>query len=98
MPRRLIVLGNGRAAERLAELAAWLGYDEVQVTGDLPEPLTDEDHVVVAEEDPTLARTLLERVAKTPHLPGYVGYAAPHAEGWKALVQLAARGIDKERI
>ena len=98
MTRRLIVLGNGRAAERLADLAGWLGYEEVQVTGDLPARLTEEDHVVVAEESTSAARELLERVAKAEVLPGYVGYAAPHAEGWKALVQLAARGIDKGRL
>jgi xanthine dehydrogenase accessory factor len=96
--KRLIVLGNGRAAERLADLAGWLGYEEVRVTGDLPADLAVEDHVVIAEEDTRVARELLELVASAPVLPGYVGYAAPHAEGWKALVQLAARGVDKARL
>ena len=96
--KRLIILGNGRAAERLADLAGWLGYAEVQVTGDLPADLNGGDHVVVAEENVPAARELLRVVASAPVLPAYVGYAAPHAEGWKALVQLAAKGIEKARL
>jgi xanthine/CO dehydrogenase XdhC/CoxF family maturation factor len=96
--KRLVILGNGRAAERLADLAGWLGYQEVQVTGDLPADLRHDDHVVVAEEDTAAARELLRAVATAPVLPIYVGYAAPHTEGWKALVQLAAKGVEKARL
>jgi xanthine dehydrogenase accessory factor len=96
--RRLIIIGRGMTAERLAALAGQLGYEELSVSEGLDAPLQVEDHVVVAEEDVTRARELLHAIAVGERLPAYVGYAAPHKEGWKALVALAARNVPKARI
>jgi xanthine/CO dehydrogenase XdhC/CoxF family maturation factor len=96
--RRLIIIGRGITAERLAVLAGQLGYEELTVTEGLDQPLEAEDHVVIAEEDTTRARDLLHTIATGERVPAYVGYAAPHKEGWKALVALAARNVPKARI
>jgi xanthine/CO dehydrogenase XdhC/CoxF family maturation factor len=102
MPRRLIVIGRGATAERIAELGGLLGYDELSVIEDLPDPLLDslgpDDHLVVAEEDAAAAREHLWRAAGAASVPGYLGYAAPRREGWKALVGLAAKNLPKARI
>lgn len=95
---RLILIGRGRTAERLAELGGRLGYDEVRVQDDLPADLAASDHLVIAEDDSARGRGLLIEAAGGDVMPGYLGYAAPHAEGWKALVALAAEGLAKERL
>ncbi len=94
--RRLIVLGRGVTAERVAALCGPL-YDEVRLGADVGEAEPD-DHVVIAEDEPEPGRALLLAAAKAPVATAYLGYAAPHREGWKALVSLAARGVTKERI
>jgi xanthine dehydrogenase accessory factor len=96
--RRLIIIGRGMTAERLAVLAGQLGYEELTVTEGLDQRLEAEDHVVIAEEDTTRARDLLHAIATGERVPAYVGYAAPHKEGWKALVTLAARNVPKARV
>jgi xanthine dehydrogenase accessory factor len=97
MARRLLIIGRGVTAERIAELAGRLGYDEVGLSDDLPD-LRADDHLVIAEEDVNIARDLLHSAAEGTILPAYLGYAAPHKEGWKALVGLAARNVPKARI
>lgn len=94
--RRLVVLGHGVTAERVAALCGPL-YDEVQLTGDAPE-IAGTDHVVIAEDEPEQGRKLLFATAGGRVMPAYLGFAAPHREGWKALVGLAAKGVAKERI
>src|SRR5262249_30993954 len=89
--RRLIIIGRGTTAEKLAALAGQLGYDELTVSEGLDRP-------IVAEEDIAHARKSLLAIATADILPAYVGYAAPHREGWKALVALAARNVPKARI
>jgi xanthine dehydrogenase accessory factor len=100
--RRLFVIGRGTTAERIAELGGGLGYDELSVREDAPgellETLGADDHLLVAAEDTARARAILTDIARARALPGYVGYAAPHREGWKALVALAAKEVPKERI
>src|SRR5690349_24601260 len=98
MAKRLIIVGRGATAERLMELGGQLGYGELRLSDVIPEDLDDEDHLVIAEEESTVGRRLLCQVAEGETLPEYVGYAAPHREGWKALVRLASQGIAKERI
>jgi xanthine dehydrogenase accessory factor len=97
--RRLLIIGRGATAEKLAELGGQLGYDELafveELVGDAYGP---DDHVVIAEEDVTRARAVLLRAARADVLPAYLGYAAPHREGWKALVALAARDVPRARI
>src|SRR5262249_20625710 len=97
MSRRLIVLGRGLTAERVAALAGQLGYDELRLSEEIVELMTD-DHVVVAEDDPQFGRALLLQAASAEVMPAYLGFAAPHREGWKALVWLAAREVAKTRI
>jgi xanthine dehydrogenase accessory factor len=97
MARRLFIVGRGATAERLAELGGHLGYDELRLTAELPDGVTSEDHVVIAEEETSLARQHLVAAASGV-LPAYLGYAAPHREGWKALVRLAASELGKDRI
>jgi xanthine dehydrogenase accessory factor len=94
--RRLIVLGRGVTAERVAALCGPL-YDEVRLAADVGEAGAG-DHVVIAEDEVEAGRALLLEAARTDVVPAYLGYAAPHREGWKALVGLAARGVPKERI
>lgn len=100
MVRRLIVIGRGVTAERMAELGGQLGYDVISVGEDVDAMANagPDDHVVIAEEDTTRARRLLLAAAQAPELPGYLGYAAPQREGLKALVALAAEKVSKERI
>src|SRR5262245_24152730 len=99
MRKRLLIIGQGVTAERIAELAGRLGYDEVGLCADLEAVVLQEtDHVVIAEEDAARGRDLLLACARAPVLPPYVGYAAPHKEGWKALVGLAAKEVPKARI
>src|SRR5829696_5278415 len=98
MTKRLFILGRGATAERLMELGGQLGYDELRLSDVIPDDLDEEDHVVIAEEDIVVGRKLLVELARGDILPDYVGYAAPHREGWKALVRLAAEGVPKERI
>jgi xanthine dehydrogenase accessory factor len=95
-PRRLLVLGRGLTAERVAALCGPL-YDEVRLAADAAEAAA-EDHVVIAEDEVEAGRALLLAAARAEIVPAYLGYAAPHREGWKALVSLAARGIEKARI
>ncbi len=98
MSRRLIIIGRGATAEKIAEIANHLGYDETRLLADLPDDLAAGDHLVIAEEEHAVARDLLVEAAKQDPLPDYLGYAAPQREGWKALVRLAAEGIAKARI
>jgi xanthine dehydrogenase accessory factor len=95
--RRLIVIGRGVTAERVAALAGQLGYDELRLA-DGVEDLAADDHVVVAEDDAEHGRGRLYEVATGAVMPAYLGLAAPHREGWKALVWLAARDVPKARI
>ena len=97
MPR-LILIGRGSTAERLAELAARLGYSEIRLIDAVPDDLAEDDHLVVAEDEPDAGRRHLMRAAKGTLMPAYLGYAAPHPEGWKALVALAAAGVPKARL
>ena len=97
MSRRLIVVGRGATAERVAELAGRLGYDELQVVEEIP-TLAATDHVVIAADDATAGREMLRDAMKEAVVPAYLGYAAPHREGWKALVQMAAEDVDKARL
>src|SRR5215468_952788 len=97
MSRRLIVIGRGVTAERVAALGGLLGYDELRLSGDVADVAAD-DHVVIAEDDPEHGRELLFQAVQAEVLPAYLGYAAPHREGWKALVSLAARDVAKARI
>ena len=98
MPGRLIIIGRGTTAERIAELANLLRYDEIRLVDDLPRDLAAADHLVIAEDEPGPGRELLLRAAQGEVMPAYLGYAAPHREGWKALVRLAAARLPKERI
>ena len=98
MSRRLIVVGRGATAERVAELAGRLGYEELQVLEEIPKEMDAGDHVVIAADDATSGRRLLGGAIRRAVLPAYLGYAAPHREGWKALVQLAAESVDKKRL
>src|SRR6266545_2266415 len=96
MTRRLIVLGRGITAERVAALCGPL-YEEIRLGGELAD-IEAGDHVVIAEDEEQSGRAVLLRVAQGAVVPAYLGYAAPHREGWKALVSLAAQGVAKERI
>jgi xanthine/CO dehydrogenase XdhC/CoxF family maturation factor len=98
MSRRLIVVGRGATAERVAELAGRLGYEELQVVEEIPKELDAGDHVVIAADDAESGRMLLGGAIRRNVLPAYLGYAAPHREGWKALVQLAAEEVEKARL
>lgn len=92
MAARLVILGNGATAERLAELGRWLRYDEVQVRSDLPPEIFGADHVVIAEDAPGPGRALLRQVIEgTP--PAYLGYAAPRGEGSGAWIELLRRSV-----
>ena len=97
MARRLIVIGRGLTAERVAALAGPLGYDELRLSEEVVELLAD-DHVVIAEDEPQAGRVTLLEAASGEVMPAYLGFAAPHREGWKALVWLAARDVPKARI
>jgi xanthine dehydrogenase accessory factor len=97
MLRRLIVIGRGVTAERVAALGGQLGYEELRLSGDVAD-VKAEDHVIIAEDDPEHGRELLYQAVQAAVLPAYLGYAAPHREGWKALVSLAARDVPKARI
>lgn len=94
--RRLIVIGRGVTAERVAALCGPL-YDELRLSEEVVAVLAD-DHMVIAEDEPEAGRALLYMAAQAEVLPAYLGYAAPHREGWKALVSLAAREVPKARI
>ena len=95
---RLIVVGTGSTAEQLTELGSQLGYGEVRLCDEVPLELEHTDHLIIAEEDTDIARELLMGMAKRERLPAYVGYAAPHPEGIKALVGLCAERIPKSRL
>src|SRR5262249_16304220 len=71
MSRRLIVLGRGLTAERVAALAGQLGYDELRLSEEIVE-LQADDHVVVAEDDPQLGRALLYQAASAEVVPAYL--------------------------
>src|SRR5688572_22839601 len=94
--RRLVVIGRGVTAERVAALCGPL-YDELMMSQEVGDFQTD-DHVVIAEDEPDAGRALLYMAAQAEVVPAYLGYAAPHREGWKALVSLAAREVPKARI
>jgi xanthine dehydrogenase accessory factor len=94
--RRLIVIGRGLTAERVAALCGPL-YDEIRLSEEVVE-VRAEDHMVIAEDEAQAGRALLYMAAQAEVLPAYLGYAAPHREGWKALVSLAAREVAKSRI
>jgi xanthine dehydrogenase accessory factor len=98
MPARLMIVGSGDTAERLAELGGRLGYHEVRLLSDLPDDATAEDHLVIAEDDPERGRPLLAKAAQAAVLPAYLGFAAPHREGCKAIVQLALGRVPKDRL
>ena len=95
---RLIVVGTGATAEQLTELGSQLGYGEVRLCDAVPAELDSSDHLIIAEENTEFARVMLAGTAKRELLPAYVGYAAPHAEGIKALVGLVAQRIPKHRL
>jgi len=95
--RRLIVMGRGVTAERVAALGGQLGYEELRLADAVSDVLPD-DHVIIAEDDPQAGRALLLQIAAGEVMPAYLGLAAPHREGWKALVWLAARDVPKARI
>jgi xanthine dehydrogenase accessory factor len=94
--RRLIVIGRGLTAERVAALCGPL-YDELRLSEEVVD-FQPEDHVVIAEDEAQSGRVLLLAAAQAEVMPAYLGYAAPHREGWKALVGLAAREVSKARI
>ena len=96
--RRLYIVGSGETAERLVELGGALAYDEVHLRNDLPDLIDPDAHVVIAEDDVTRGRALMLELARAAVLPTYAAYAAPHREGWKMLLALAASGIPKERL
>ena len=58
MLRRLIVIGRGVTAERVAALGGQLGYEELRLSGDVADVGAD-DHVIIAEDDPEHGRELL---------------------------------------
>lgn len=93
-----MIVGRGSTAERLAELAGRLGYEEIRLVDDVPADLATGDHVVVAEDQPGPGRELLVRAACAAVVPAYLGYAAPHAEGVNAFVALAGRDVPRERL
>jgi xanthine/CO dehydrogenase XdhC/CoxF family maturation factor len=95
--KRLIVIGRGLMAEKVAALAGPLGYDELRLSEEAV-VLESDDHVVIAEDNPDEGRALLLEVAHGERMPAYLGFAAPHREGWKALVWLAASDVPKARI
>jgi xanthine dehydrogenase accessory factor len=100
---RLVIIGSGHTAERLAELGGQLGYAEIRVTDAVPADLAAGDHVVVAEDDPRRGQAQLvaaARVAAARHaqVPAYLGFAATRAEGVKALVRLVAENVPQLRI
>lgn len=97
MGKRLIVIGRGVMAERVAALGGQLGYEELRVADDLID-INPEDHVVIAEDQPEAGRKLLLLAVQGAILPAYLGFAASHREGWKALVTLAAQDVPKVRI
>jgi xanthine dehydrogenase accessory factor len=94
--RRLVVIGRGITAERVAALCGGL-YEELVMSQEVGE-LRADDHVVIAEDEAEAGRALLYMAAQGEVVPAYLGYAAPHREGWKALVSLAAREVPKARI
>ena len=64
MARRLIIIGQGATAEKLAEIANHLGYDETRLLDALPEDLAAADHLVIAQEESTAGRELLLAAAR----------------------------------
>ncbi len=82
--RRLVVIGRGVTAERVAALCGPL-YEEITMSQEVVE-VSAADHVVIAEDEPEAGRALLYMAVQAESLPAYLGYAAPHREGWKALV------------
>ncbi len=98
MLRRLIIVGRGPTAERVAELGGQLGYDELKVCEEPVADLSASDHLIIAADEPIVGRELLLAAVRAEVMPAYLGYAATHREGWKALVRLAAENIPKARI
>lgn len=90
------MIGRGLTAERVAALCGPL-YDELRLSDQVVEVLPG-DHMVIAEDEAGAGRAQLYSAAQAEVLPAYLGYAAPHREGWKALVSLAAREVSKARI
>lgn len=97
MSDRLIILGNGTTAERLAELGRWLGYDEVQVRSDGASDVAASDHVVIAEDSAGPGRALLRQLVAGV-APAYLGYAAPRSEGSGAWIALVRGAVPVERL
>ena len=81
--RRLVVIGRGVTAERVAALCGPL-YEEITMSQEVV-AVSAADHVIIAEDEPEAGRALLYMAAQAESLPAYLGYAAPHREGWKAL-------------
>jgi xanthine/CO dehydrogenase XdhC/CoxF family maturation factor len=98
MSARLFIIGRGVTAERLSELGNSLGYAEIRLIDALPDDLGTHDHLVVAEDDARRGQDLLVAAARREPAPAYLGYAAPFAEGQKALVRLAREGIPSARL
>ncbi len=94
---RLHLLGDGEVLERLSELVAPLGYDEIRLGDDPPATLDAEDHVVVAVASPARGRDLLARLLAAGDA-GYLGLVATEKDALISLLKLAADRIPKARI
>jgi xanthine/CO dehydrogenase XdhC/CoxF family maturation factor len=98
MSARLFIIGRGATAERLCELGGALGYAEIRLIDGVPDDVRAADHVVVAEEDPRRGQDLLVAAAGREPAPAYLGFAAPFAEGQRALCHLAAQRLPAGRL
>jgi xanthine dehydrogenase accessory factor len=95
---RVVIVGSGQTAERLAELVGQLGYGEIRVTDRIPRDLSTADHLVVAEDDPRRGEEQLLVAARLPDMPAYLGLAAPRSDGLRAMVRLAAENVPAPRL
>jgi len=98
MSARLFIIGRGATAERLCELGGALGYAEIRLIDGVPDDVRAGDHVVVAEEDARRAHELLVAAARREPAPAYLGFAAPFADGQRALCTLAGASLPPGRL
>lgn len=95
--KRLIIVGDGEAADRLGELSSLLNYDAIIRCDEPAAPLGLDDHVVICPVDERSGRALLARTLDAG-TPGYCGLIASEAEARSALARLAAAGVPGDRL
>jgi len=98
MSARLFIIGRGATAEYLCELGGALRYAEIRLTDGVPDDLRANDHVVVAEEDEWRGQEVLCAAALREPQPAYLGFAAPFADGQRAIVRLAREALPPGRL